>query len=65
MISKHNAIESHLKMGLTITGLEAIEKFNVYRLSSVIHRLRRKGLLIRMEMVKGEKAYYAKYYINM
>ncbi len=57
--SKAQKIESWLKKGYSITGLEAISMFKVYRLSVVIHRLRKKGLKIHCDMDKG----YARYYM--
>ena len=38
--NQDEAILDYLKRGLTITGVEALELFRCYRLSSVIHRLR-------------------------
>ena len=58
-MSQAQAIEKHLKYGNSLTGLEAIKKFGVYRLSSVIHRLRKKGLKIHNDMSTG----YARYYM--
>jgi len=44
MRPNHKAqILEHLQRHKTITGLEALDKFHCYRLSSVIHRLRRDG----------------------
>lgn len=64
--SKHNEIKSRLMSGLTITGLEAIDLYGVYRLSSVINRLRnRDGLNVETTMVTAEdgKTIFAKYWI--
>jgi hypothetical protein len=49
--SKHQEIKEHLQQGHTITGLTAMALFNVYRLSSVIHRLRNDGMKIKTTMV--------------
>jgi sugar-specific transcriptional regulator TrmB len=38
--NQDDAIIDYLKRGNTITGVEALELFRCYRLSSVIHRLR-------------------------
>ena len=64
--SKHNEIKSHLMRGETITVLQAIDLYGVYRLSSVINRLRnRDGLNVETTMVTAEdgKTIFAKYWI--
>ncbi len=64
--SKHNEIRNHLLRGETITGLQAIELYGVYRLSSVINRIRnRDGLDVETTMVTATdgKTIFAKYWI--
>ena len=41
--SQVNQVLDHLKQGRTLTQADAIERFNCYRLSSVIHILRNQG----------------------
>lgn len=41
--SQVNQVLDHLKQGRTITQADAIERFNCYRLSSIIHILRNQG----------------------
>jgi hypothetical protein len=63
---KHNEIKNHLLRGETITGLQAIELYGVYRLSSVINRIRnRDGLEVETTMVTASdgKTIFAKYWI--
>lgn len=63
--SKHQEIKIHLLNGKSLTGLEAIQLFNVYRLSSVINRLRNEGIPIETKMIQREDGTtYAKYYIK-
>jgi negative regulator of replication initiation len=63
--SKHKQIKDYLKSGQYLTGLKAMEKFNVYRLSSVINRLRNEGMTIKTEMIQGdENVTYAKYFLE-
>ena len=50
--SKHNQIKAHLESGRGISGRGAMNLYNVYRLSSVIHRLRNKGMIIETYTVK-------------
>ena len=54
-------IKAHLERGKTLTPAQAWDKYGVYRLSSVIHNLRRKGMRIVTE--ESGKEGYAKYYI--
>lgn len=65
MKSKHKLIEDHLLSGQIITGLIALDLYGVYRLSSVINRVRNKGIKVETTMVlnsSGETK-YAKYWI--
>lgn len=64
--SKHNEIRNHLLRGESITGLQAIELYGVYRLSSVINRIRnRDGLEVETTMITSTdgKTIFAKYWI--
>lgn len=64
--SKHDQIRTHLLSGYAITGLQAMNLYDVYRLSSVINRLRvNDKMSIKTSMLLGEdgKSTYAKYYI--
>ena len=57
-MSATEQIERHLLSGNTLTGLQAIDLFKVYRLSSVIKRLRDKGLDIEtVKKSNGSKEY--------
>ena len=47
-----NRILAHLKKGLTITSLEALQMFGCMRLASRIHDLRVRGENIVVEKVK-------------
>ena len=49
--SKHNQIKEHLQSGRAISGRGALNIYGVYRLSSVINRLRNKGLKIQTAKV--------------
>jgi hypothetical protein len=64
-MSKHAEIRKHLKSGHSLTGLEAIDLYQVYRLSSVINRLRKEGLEIETSMITSSdgKTIFAKYWI--
>jgi hypothetical protein len=66
--NKHQAIKQHLIKGGSITGLQAIELFGVYRLSSVINRLRSKdNLPIETSMVLASDGttLFARYWIQI
>ena len=51
--SKHNQIKAHLESGRQITGLGALGAYNLYRLSSVINRLRNEGMKIKTTIITG------------
>ena len=55
---KCKAIKRRLLKGYSITGRQAMTIFNVYRLSSVIHRLRNEGLNIKNNMAGNYATYY-------
>ena len=54
-------IQNHLEQGNTLTAIEALNLFGVFRLSARVKNLRDKGMNIITETVtKGNKS-YAKY----
>ena len=61
-MSKHKQIEKHLRDRHSITGIESMNLYNVYRLSQVIMRIRDKDIRIVTEMVKG-KTEFARYWL--
>ena len=63
--SKHNEIKQHLLNGGQISGLEALKIFGVYRLSSIINRLRNEGLDVKTTMILSDDGVtqFAKYFI--
>jgi len=64
-MSKAKEIENHLLNGESITGLQAIKLYGVYRLSSVINRLRNRNIPIEKTMITASDGttLFAKYYI--
>lgn len=66
--SKTNDVIIHLMKKGTITQMEAAKKYNLYRLSSVIFELRKRGMNIETEMIPFKSKYgthssYAKYHL--
>lgn len=59
-MSKTQKLLNHLQSGKTITGIQALQKFGLYRLSDAIHKLRGRGHNIETEEVGKEK--YARYH---
>ncbi len=47
--SQNDAILAHLERGESISPLEALEKYQCFRLAARIHDLRLKGHIIRQE----------------
>jgi|TARA_R110000824_G_scaffold349730_3_gene536599 hypothetical protein len=60
-MSQEKQIKHYLNSGGRVTGLDALDKFGCYRLSSVIFNLRAKGLDIKTKMVKSGGKTYAQY----
>lgn len=64
-MTQSDQVSKELKNG-SITDLKAYKKYGIRRLSSIIHRLRRKGIKIKTTLVKskdrfGKACQYAKY----
>jgi hypothetical protein len=50
-----------LKSGASITPMEALVEFGCFRLAAVIHKLRKKGWLIRTTIIRDGDKHYASY----
>lgn len=66
--SKTQDVLNHLKIYGSISQMEAVEYYNLYRLSSVIYALRKRGYEITTEEVPftskyGIKNSYANYHL--
>ena len=62
MAKKIDFILQHLQEEGPISGLEAMQRYNLYRLSSTIHSLRRQGHVIITEMIERDNGVrYAQY----
>lgn len=59
--SQNEIVLEHLKSGKTITGIEALSQYHIYRLSAIIFKLRRAGYNIETIDMEGENSRYAKY----
>lgn len=62
--SKQSQIEQHLLSGKSITGIQAMALFNVYRLSATILRLRRKMNIGMVMMESDQGVLYGKYFLK-
>lgn len=60
-MTKHEKILKHLQRYGSITGKKSWMKYGLYRLSSVINRLRKSGLEIKTEMQIKNGETFAKY----
>lgn len=66
MLTQCQRVQRHLEDYGSITSLEAMREYDIMRLASRISDLKRAGLPITKEMVKGKNRYgeqtcYAKY----
>ena len=62
--SKTQKLLKHMLRGRTINGRQALTKFGIYRLSSVIHNWRKKGFEIETKMITRLGSTYAVYTIK-
>lgn len=49
---KYDLLRNHLRSGRSITGIQALKLYGIYRLSSAINRFRNSGMNIRTVMQK-------------
>ena len=61
MNSQNEQIRKHLERGESITPLEALKKYNCFRLGARIHNLREKGLKIKTDLVTKNNKTFAEY----
>ncbi len=60
-MSQKDAVLNYLEQGNSITPLEALERFNSFRLGGIIYRLRREGHNIKTEPVTQGNKTFARY----
>jgi transposase len=60
-LTKKDKVRNWLNEGKSITGLEALKLFGLYRLSDAIFKLRKEGMLIKSEDVTIKGATFAMY----
>jgi hypothetical protein len=56
-VSGTQAILAHMRRGKSISGIEALNRFGVYRLSDVIWKLRKKHCIVTEMKKRGNKEY--------
>lgn len=60
-MTKQDKVKQHLLDGKSITGLDALKLFGLYRLSHAIYMLRKDGMKIKTEDVNKNGAIFARY----
>ena len=61
-LSQRLAIKKHLEAGNGITPLDALRRFNCFRLGARVWELKRQGMNISKIMVKRGEKRYARYF---
>ena len=56
-MTQNDRIMQHLREHGSITQLEAMQEYGIYRLASRISDLRKDGVKIKRDMVKGKNRY--------
>jgi hypothetical protein len=51
--TQKDSVRAHLRKGLEITPLDALEQYNIFRLAAIIFDLKREGLRIKTNKVKN------------
>lgn len=65
MKSKYQQAEDYLKSGKSLTPLQALNKFSIFRLAVVVRRMRQKRINIITEIVhKKDGTQYGKYILS-
>ena len=69
-MTQNDRIMNHLKEHQSITQLEAMQEYGIYRLASRISDLRKQGVKIKRKMEKGKNRYdeqtvYARYELDL
>lgn len=60
-MTQNDEILSYLKLGKTLTPIEALDKFKCFRLGARIHDLKRQGWPIISETVTANGKRFARY----
>ena len=65
-MSQAMEIANHLKAGYSLTAIEALQRFNCFRLAARIHDLRASGMDVRDREITTESGKrVAQYYMEM
>jgi len=55
--SQVDKVKTWLEIGGSVNPLTALKQFGAFRLADIIHRLRKKGMIIETDMSKGYATY--------
>lgn len=62
-MSQNDQILEHLKLGKSLTSLEALNAFGCLRLASRVNELIKQGYNIVSDRVQDGKKHYSRYYL--
>lgn len=63
-MTQSESILLHLRKNKTITPLEALRKYGIFRLAARIEELRKRGFNIQTEYVRNKKKVFGQYSIE-
>ena len=63
-MSQTKRIRHYLESGYKLTPIDALNKFNCFRLAAVIFNLREEGLPVKTRTVKNGQKSFAEYYLE-
>lgn len=63
-MSQIKKIRHYLESGGRLTPIDALNKFNCFRLAAVVFNLREDGLPVKTKTIKDGQKSYAEYYLE-
>ena len=65
MKSQNQRVKEHLEKGFSITPIDALNNYGIFRLGARIYDLKRMGMNIETRILAKGKKHFAEYYIPL
>lgn len=65
MNTQNQQVLAHLKQGKTLTPIEALREYGIFRLAARVYELKKAGWPVVTDRVKTESNTFAKYSLDM
>lgn len=63
-MTQNQLIRQHLETKESLTPIDALKLYGVFRLAARVHKLRSEGMIIQSEMITNGKKKFAKYFVS-